>query len=302
MQVLFAPALAAKSEPVAALLGAADLDAYFNGYPFLIQPPTDDRPFFFHFLRGRLAAGDIPDRKRDPFQFLAHWNEAQWLLYMLIAVVSMLAAVFFFVPLLLARPRLRTQGGLLTTLPLLLYFACLGYGFMMLEIPLLQRFMLLLGYPVYALAVVLFALLLSSGTGSLLSTRFAAAPRRALVRILAGIVVLACVYVVVLPTLISAALGASIYLRIALTVALLAPIGVLLGMAYPLGIGVLRGRGEELVPWAWALNGALSVVASVLAIFLGSRFGFTAAFLTGVAAYALALAIMATTTGMSKQD
>lgn len=293
MQVLFLPGGGGASEEIEKLLDAPDLDAYAAAYPFLIKPPTDDRPFFFHFLRGRLAPQDIPDRKRDPFQFLRHWHEALWLLYMLIAVVSGMAVMFFFAPLLLARRRVRAEGGARVALPLLLYFGCLGYGFMMIEIPLLQRFMLLLGYPTYALAVVLFALLLSSGTGSLISTRFAAEPRPALVRILAGIVGLAGLYVFVIPPVITAALGASIYLRIALTVLLLAPVGVLLGMAYPLGIGVLRRFGEDLVPWAWGLNGALSVVASVLAIFIGSRYGFAFAFLTGVAAYALAFGVMA---------
>jgi hypothetical protein len=74
---------------------------------------------------------------------------------------------------------------------------------------------------------------------------------------------------------------------------LLAPVGLLMGTAYPLGIGVLREFGDELVPWAWGVNGALSVVASVLAIYIGSRFGFRLAFLSGTAAYALALCVLA---------
>jgi hypothetical protein len=72
--------------------------------------------------------------------------------------------------------------------------------------------------------------------------------------------------------------------------------GLLLGMPYPLGIMLLRRVGSGLVPWAWALNGAMGVVASVLAIFLGSRLGFTAALLTGLGAYALALAATLTVT------
>jgi MFS family permease len=181
--------------------------------------------------------------------------------------------------------------GARTASVLLLYFACLGYGFMMIEIPLLQRFVLFLGYPIYALAVVLFALLMFSGLGSLLSARLGLRAEHMLVRVLAGIVALATLYIAAVPTLIAVLIGESLTLRIALTVVLLAPIGLLLGMAYPLGIAMLREFDERLVPWAWALNGALSVVASVLAIFLGSRFGFTTAFLTGVGAYGIALAV-----------
>jgi hypothetical protein len=163
---------------------------------------------------------------------------------------------------------------------------------MMIEVPLLQRFVLFLGYPVYALAVVLFALLLFSGAGSLLSARFTLDPRQALLRALVAIIVLALVYLYLVPLVIQVFLAAPIYVRILATVILLAPLGLVLGMAYPLGITVLRDFSETLVPWAWGLNGALSVVASVLAIFVGSRFGFSTAFLTGVAAYGVALAIM----------
>ena len=109
---------------------------------------------------------------------------------------------------------------------------------------------------------------------------------------LVGILVLSLAYVPGVPLAIRDFLGAPIALRIGIVVALLAPLGLLLGMAYPLGIRVLRGYGEELVPWAWGLNGVMSVVASVAAVFIGSRIGFTAAFLTGVGAYALGLASM----------
>ncbi len=272
------------------IVRAEDMRAFVDAYPYLIGPPTDDRPFFFHFLRGRLAEGDVPDETRDPFQFMRQWNDAQLLMYLLIAVVTTMAGTFFLVPLLVLARRPAGSVPVGVAAPALLYFGCLGYGFMMLEVPLLQRFVLFLGYPVYALAVVLFALLLFSGTGSLLSARFSAPPRTALTRVLLAIVVLALIYIAAVPPLISALIGAPLALRIGLTVLLLAPIGLLLGMAYPLGITVLRTFGPELVPWAWGLNGALSVVASVFAIFLGSRLGFSAAFLTGVAAYAIGLA------------
>ena len=275
------------------LLTTDDLQGILNAHPFLIEPATDDRPFFFHFLRGRLAQADIPGPKEDPFQFLRQWHEATVLLYMLIAIVTTLAAVFFLGPLLLVGRRSDVRAGPATVVPLLLYFACLGYGFMMIEVPLLQRFVLLLGYPVYALAVVLFALLLSSGIGSLLSVRLVAHARRSLHAVLAAIVVLVLVYGWILPPLVEHFLGAPLALRILFTVVLLAPVGLLLGMPYPLGITVLREFGEGLVPWAWGLNGALSVVASVLAIFLGSRYGFGTALLTGGAAYGVALLAIA---------
>jgi hypothetical protein len=285
MRVLYRPGMRTNPHPdIAAVITTPNLKQYLDGHSFLIDPPTDDRPFFFNFLRSRRTA----DHTADPFQYIQQWSDALSLLYLLLGVVTTLAVVFLLGPLVvLARADSRVVQTT-TAVPFLLYFACLGYGFMMVEIPLMQRFVLLLGYPVYALAVVLFALLLFSGAGSLLSSRVADA-RRSLQSVLVAIVMVSCAYVYFLPHVIAKALVLPIAAKIALTTMLLAPIGLLLGMAYPLGITLLRGFSVALIPWAWSLNGALSVVASVLAIFVGSRLGFGAAFLTGAAAYALAL-------------
>lgn len=282
---------------LAQVLTTPDFAGYLAAYPFRIGPPTDDQPFFFNFLRGRLAAADIPDEKIDPFQFVRKWHEAVVLLYMLIAVIVLLATLVFFGPLLLLRRR-PTGVSAVTAVPLLGYFGCLGYGFMMIEVPLLQHLVLFLGYPVYALAVVLFSLLLFSGIGSLLTSRFTGAPLTTISRVLIAIIALACVYAYLVPAIIAALLGTPIAVRIVTTVLLLAPLGLLLGMAYPLGITALRQVSEALVPWAWGLNGALSVVASVLAVFIGSHAGFTIAFMTGIGAYALALIAMHSAFGM----
>jgi hypothetical protein len=295
-RVLYGPWDPQNGHPdVVQLVNTPDWKAFVAGYPYYIHPPTDDRPFFFNFLKG-LVRGNVD----DPFHFVQMWNDALVLMYMLIAVVTTIAVAFFALPLLTfgSRPH-RVPVGLAA--PLLLYFACLGYGFLMIEIPLLQRFVLFLGYPVYALAVVLFALLFFSGLGSLLSARFSNA-RGALVTVLIAVVALAIVYLLTVPPVIAALLGIPIAARIAITVGLLAPIGLLLGMAYPLGITVLRGYGEELVPWAWGLNGVMSVVASVVSTFIGSRIGFSAAFLTGVGAYALGLAAITFATSRAPRD
>jgi hypothetical protein len=233
-----------------------------------------------------------PSRADDPFGFLPQWNHALSLMYLLIVMVMGLAGVFFFGPLLLlARRGVRTVPAQVAA-PLLLYFACLGYGFMVIEIPLMQRLILFLGYPVYALAVVLFALLLFSGLGALLTSRFKADALRSVTGVLSAIVVLSLLYAFLMPSLLRPLMGIPIQLKIVVSALLLAPIGVVLGMAYPLGITILRRASEGLVPWAWGLNGALSVVASVLAIFISSRVGFTATMITGCLTYAVALACM----------
>ncbi len=294
MQVLYRPGRPeAADRSIATIITTPNLQQYLGSSQFILDPPTDDRPFFFNFLRSRL--GDVPV---DPFKFLRLWDDALALMYLLIGVVTTIAVLFLVGPLFILGRTTSHRVKVTVAVPLLLYFACLGYGFMMIEIPLLQRFVLFLGYPVYALAVVLFALLLFSGIGSLLSSRLAIQPREALVRVLLGVMILSTAYIYLLPSVITAMLAVPISLKILTTVVLLAPIGLLLGMAYPLGITILREFSEGLVPWAWGLNGAMSVVASVLATYVGSRVGFSVALLTGVGAYGIALLSIGIATGL----
>jgi SAM-dependent methyltransferase len=285
--VLYSPSGRVGNADIAAVATASDLDSYVDNYPFLINAATDDQPFFFRFLRGRLEI--VPDAELDPFLFLLNWDDALALMRLLIAVVAGLAALLFFIPLVLTYRRTVAGTSISLIAPSLLYFACLGYGFMMVEIPLMQGLVLLLGYPVYALAVVLFSLLLFSGIGSLLSSRFEAETGGALSVVLIAIVVVSLGYRFFLPVMIDSLLPTPNFVKIVATVLALGPIGLLLGMAYPLGIGLLRTVGQGLVPWAWGVNGAMSVVASVLGPFLGSRIGFSAAMLTGIFAYFVGL-------------
>lgn len=290
-QILYRPGITKGPIPdVTEVITTSDLDRYVADHDFVLDAPTDDQPFFWNFLRARLDSP--PPKSADPNGFMRMWDDALGLMYLLIFVVTGFAVTFFLGPLLLMARRGTAGVQLRHTVVFMLYFACLGYGFLLIEIPLMQRFTLLLGKPIYSLAVVLFALLLFSGIGSLWSARFTDRNRQAALGALVTILALSVGYAVFLPQVIEAMLGAGIVARIATTVALLAPIGIPLGMTYPLGISVLRDFSEDLVPWAWGMNGVMSVVASVVAAFLASRIGFTAAFLTGVGAYAIALACL----------
>ncbi|MFT5039368.1 MAG: hypothetical protein ACI8TX_000316 [Hyphomicrobiaceae bacterium] len=290
MQILYAPVREANNVSIDTVVTTPDLTAFTDSHEFVIEAPTDDRPFFFNFLRGRIEY--VPQANQDPFRFLLQWDDALRLMRTVITVVSVLAALCFFGPLLLFARDGIASTQLNLTIPLLLYFGCLGYGFMMVEIPMMQQLVLLLGYPVYALAVVLFAILLFSGIGSLLTSRFENSPEKALPLSLGAIIVLGTLYRLYLPELTEIFLPYTTNIKILATVVILAPIGLALGTAFPLGIGILRRVNEGLVPWAWSVNGALSVVASVLAPFLGSKIGFSMAMNTGVAAYALALILI----------
>ena len=160
------------------------------------------------------------------------------------------------------------------------YFALLGLGYLCVEIPLLQRFILFLGHPAYAMAMVLFTLLLFSGLGSLLSRRVSLR----LVLILLPLLVL--VYALGLPVLFEATLAAPLRSRLIVTVVALAPPGLLMGMPFPKGLALLERRAPALIAWGWGVNGAASVVASILAALLALSWGFSAVLAVGAACYA----------------
>jgi hypothetical protein len=154
------------------------------------------------------------------------------------------------------------------------------------EIPLMQRFILFLGHPAYALATVLFAVLLFSGVGSLASDRLP------LSGVLIGLPLLVGLYAWGLPLIFRWALAAPLVLRVIVAVAVLAPVGVLMGMPFPKGLALVESRGPGMVAWAWGVNGATSVVASILAALLALSFGFSVVLIAGAACY-LAAWVMA---------
>jgi len=172
-----------------------------------------------------------------------------------------------------------------------LYFAGLGLGFIMVEVVLIQRFSLFLGHPVYSLSVVLFTVLLAGATGSFLADKWA--QPRVLPRILALLCGILALYALALPRLLDATLSASTPVRIMLAVAVMAPLGLLMGMPFPTGLRRAGREANGLVSWAWAVNGAASVFGSTLTVLISMSYGFTASFLAAARAYALALGVAA---------
>jgi hypothetical protein len=172
----------------------------------------------------------------------------------------------------------------------LAYFAALGGGFMLLEVAMLQRFVLLLGHPVYSLTVTLFSLLLGTGLGAAVSRRFpdAALPRMAGYTLI-GIVLIAVLFVVAVTPLVDWAIPFARPVRILLAVVVILPIGMVLGVPMPAGIRLLSVRSPELLTWAWGMNGAFSVVGATLAIFIAMNWGFQTTLFTSAGVYAVAL-------------
>lgn len=259
------------------LITAPDPVQFYRAFPIDVSPPTDDKPFFFHMLR-------VKDffAKRGLSQGIVSPNvQAIFILGNLLLIVTFLTMLFILGPL-WAFKRASLRGAQMS---FLLYFACLGLGFMMVEIPLVQRFTLFLGHPIYALSVILFSLLIFSGVGSLL-TNFVRAPTRSNLRlIILTLVILLSFYAFCLPEVLRRFMDIGIPGRIAMSILFLLPLGLLMGMPFPMGIKLVNREASGMIPWVWGVNGAASVFASVLAIVVAINSGFTSALIIGLLAY-----------------
>jgi spermidine synthase len=250
---------------------------------------SDERPFFFNMvLPSTQALRMLGLREPTPIEtvaFQGNLDATRMLIQLLCAVVLLLFALVA-APLFLRGGTVRRPGWR----SILGYFACLGLGFILIEVGLLQRLILLLGQPVYALAAILSTMLLASGLGSFASARIGADRIGARVgAVLAGAFVLLVAYAFWLPDVIDALLGRPFPVRLGAAVALVAVPGFLLGMPFPSGLRALEHAGARaLVPWVWGINGAMSVTASVTGIVLAIEFGYTAVFGLGAACYGLA--------------
>ena len=264
------------------IASGADLVALSDRLRLNVVAPTDDTPFFFNVLRLRdMFMPELWSRPTLPRSLNSNLR-AVAVLGMLAITVVFLTLLCLIVPL-VSRTR---RGTLKGSLPLLLFFASIGVGFMLVEISQMQRLIVFLGHPAYGLSVVLFALPLSAGLGSY-STRRVVESRAGLPRLLALLVVL-CVFGLLTPWVVQGLRGFVTPLRIAAAVVLLFPIGFFMGMAFPLGMRSAASRSAALTPWLWGINGATSVCASVFAVVIAMTFGISASFWTGFGCYVVA--------------
>ncbi len=267
----------------AALASSEGREDAIDSFRYNIAPPTDNRPFFFqmanfeHFFDGG-AWDDV--YIVEPVQTIA----------LLSFVVIALALTCIVAPLMLTTDRSAHHG----MFPYYTYFAGIGFGFLLIEISLLQRLSIFLGHPTYALTVVLFSILLASGTGSMLSERIATAGRSLLVLApLAALLAAIIAFGFITPGLITRFDGETTPVRIIVAIAILMPLGVLMGMPFAIGMRAASALPGAPTAFLWGINGATSVCASVLGMMIALLFGISAAFWTGAAAYTLATGSLA---------
>ncbi len=275
-----------KNDPVFTQLAqTADADAFYDQYEYDVSPPSDDRPFFFYPIR----PGNVLASIRKDFHRLASVTSiGVFLLASTIVVDGLFLTLLIGVPFLFQRRQASRYGS--EVLPVLGYFACLGAGFMIVELSLIQNFILFLGHPTYALTVVIFVLLLSSGLGSLYSGRLGISQARSLLRLwIVLLVALGLASAWVLPFVFAWAIGFPMPARIAISIICLAPIGFLLGTCFPTGVRLLGERAKYLLPWIWAINGGMSVLASAMAMMMAMNLGFRWTLCTALGIYLVAL-------------
>jgi hypothetical protein len=277
------------------LLLAPDRHAFYRDFPFDVAPTTDDRPFFFnmtrlsnHWMVARVLR--LFGQHVEVSELPGSWGTGGLTaVLILLAISSALIVVFVLGPLAVTSRSALGPGWLRA----LAYFACLGGAFMLIEVALLQRFVLLLGHPVYSLTVTLFSLLVGTGLGSMLSRRASDARlRRTAALACVAIAAIALVWGSALPFVVRAAVGWPLAARIVLAAALMVPAGLVMGVPLPTGVRLVAARQPELVPWAWGINGALSVLGATLAVFVAMNWGFLVTLACGAAIYACAAALV----------
>jgi hypothetical protein len=277
------------------LLQAPDRHAFYRDYPLDVTPTTDDRPFFFNTTRLRNHSFVAPILRLFGVDVQRPANAGAWATGGLTALLVLLAISSFLIVLFILGPLAVTSRGALGEgwFRSLAYFACLGGAFMLIEVALLQRFVLLLGHPVYSLTVTLFSLLLGTGLGSVMSRRVHDNSLRRIAILACGAVALVGVlWGNVLPWIVEAAIAWPLPLRILLAVALMTPAGMVMGIPLPAGVRLLAASQPQLVAWAWGMNGALSVLGAILAVFIAMHWGFAVTLLCGAAIYVVAGALL----------
>lgn len=255
-------------EPYPSLLkDKITIEEFSAKYTTKVHPVTDDSPFFLSFEK------PIPA-----------------ILETLLYVSIIIAVSFLIIPFLWFRKDAKNISAIRVS-AVVIYFASLGMGFILIELALLQKLILLLGNPTLTFALLLSTILLSSGIGSLVSSRFIKIGTRNLSFVIIGVIGIGISYTAILPSVINLVISHELIVKVTVSVAMLVPIGFFMGMPLPTGMRLLKTHLPSYIPWMWAINGAFSVLGAVLAVIIGILHGASYAMGAGILIYLVALSI-----------
>jgi len=260
-------------------------DQYTEDYKFDLEPATDDRPYFHHFTKWSSLPEIFSLRDRGGMP-LIEWGYV--VLVMTLLVAAILSVILIALPLLvLPRSSIEERAAVSKT-RVVLYFLAIGIAFLFMEIAFMQKFILFLHHPLYSFAVTLAAFLVFAGLGSYLSSKLGLhySGHTILRWTVTGIVLIGLSYIMLLDDLFMWLSAIPVLFKILLTILLVAPLALLMGMPFPLALSSVADHARALIPWAWGINGCASVISASLATLLAIHLGFNAVILIAILLYA----------------
>ncbi|MEN8260470.1 MAG: SAM-dependent methyltransferase [Pseudomonadota bacterium] len=260
---------------------------FVNDYKFDVRPATDDRPFFFHFFKWRVLPEILGLRGSGGMPLL---ESGYLVLVATFAQATLASVVLILLPFGFLRRSTRRTSSARLRFKVLSFFLAIGLAFLFIEIAFIQKFILFLSHPLYAVTIVLGAFLVFAGLGSAWCNRFRDRSERgrALAWAVTGLALLGLFYVVSLGGLLGKFLMLPDIGRIVISILLIAPFAFLMGMPFPLAVLELGETNPSLIPWAWGINGCASVLSAVLATLLAIQFGFSVLVILALALYGVA--------------
>jgi len=230
-------------------------DTFYKNYVFNIKPPTDDKPYFFHFFRLSSLFYLLKTLGREWIPFV-EWGYV--ILWGTLVQALIVAPLFMFLPLIFIRNKERLSS--LEKGKIFLYFSLLGLAFMFIEMGYIQKFIFLLTHPIFSLALVMFTVMFFSGIGSLISSRIGEKSRWIPFM---GILFFSCIYLIFLDGLLKIFLPFPFLVKCIVVILLLAPLALFMGMPFPIGLQIVSDKASNYIPWVWGINGVASVIAPV---------------------------------------
>lgn len=280
------------------LAGPGERRKLISDYSFDISPVSDDRPFFYHFFKWNSIA-EVYRLAGDKWQIFI---EGGYLVPVIFFQALLLSAFFIIAPVLLFKRKQADKKGLGR---FLVYFFSIGLAYILVEITMIQKLILFLGHPVYAVSAVLFSMLFFSGLGSLASRKLLGKnvggssegtgrpPIRSLSKAIAPVAAILIFYYFFFAPILNKFLGFGFLSRVGIAIGMLAVLAFFMGMPFPAGIRILERLNPTLIPWAWCVNGSASVIGSVLAVIIALGIGFSSVLIISAFLYSAAVLAMA---------
>ena len=264
--------------------------------PWDITPVTDYSPFFGMIRRNlevhKAGKENVLDAN-TAYILNSQLNGGypkDWIHLIVVGVVSIIfSLIFIAIPLFRTNFAQSTWPGMSRDIT---YFACLGLGFIMLQVVLIQIFHKLIGFPVHTFVLVISTMLLSAGLGSVCSSKFLQWTGNRTVIVFVLILIYGLIFILSFEKIFYFLLSYSLAVRMFFGALMIAPLSFFMGMPFPIGILGLSKNNPVAIPWAWALNGFFTVLGGYLAIVISINTSFTTVLFLALAVYAVALLVV----------